>query len=141
MMVRLLRRTLPVLLVATLAAIGYDAWFFYSRWRDRRDAERMRQAAESERARETLEMLGGGQLKILSFYASPAAIRRGEHADLCYGVNGAKSVRLDPAGEALHPSLSRCIQVAPVKTTNYRLVAVDASGRTASQSFTLTVKP
>ena len=139
-MVAQLRKALPFLLLATIAAFAYDAWVFYSRWHARREAEQQQRAAESERARETLDLLGGGRLKILSFYASPGVIRRGQHADLCYGVNGARSLRLEPPVAELHPSLSRCVQVAPAKTTRYQLVADDGRGHTATQSFTLQVQ-
>src|SRR5258707_9415796 len=124
----LLRKALPFLTVAIFAAAAYDGWFFYSRWRDAHETERTTQAMEVEEARRTIDMLGGGRLKILNFYASPAAIRRGEHANICYGVNGAKSVRIEPPVEELHPAMSHCLQVSPSRSTEYKLVAEDSSG-------------
>jgi len=85
-------------------------------------------------------MLGGGQLKILNFYASPATIRRGERASICYGVFGAKSVRIEPPVESLHPAVSYCWQVSPSRSTEYTLVAEDGSGHSVKQSFVLPVK-
>jgi len=76
----LLRKSLPFLTAGIVAAVAYDGWLFYSRWRDAREAERERREMETDAARRTIEMLGGGQLKILHFLASPGVIRRGEHA-------------------------------------------------------------
>ena len=84
-------------------------------------------------------MLGGGQLKILSFYASPGVIRRGEKTNLCYGVYGAKTVRIEPPIEELHPAVAHCLQVSPATTTQYKLIAEDASGHSVSQSAVLRV--
>jgi hypothetical protein len=140
-MVSLLRKALPYLTVATIIAAAYDGWFFYSRWRDARESREAAKAHESEEARRTIDMLGGGQLKILSFYPSPAAIRRGDHANICYGVYGAKSVRIDPPVEELHPAVAHCLQVTPSRSTEYRLVAEDGSGHSASQRFVLRVAP
>jgi hypothetical protein len=108
-----------------LAAVAYDGWVFYSRWSDARQAERNQQETEAVDARKTLNMLGGGSLKILSFYATPGAIRRGDHASLCFGVIGAQNVRMEPAIATLYPALSYCLQVSPAKDTEYRLIAED----------------
>lgn len=140
-MVTQLRKLMPYLFVATLAAVAYDGWFFFSRWRDNREAERLSRVAEAEAARKTIDMMGGGQLKIANFYASPSTIRRGQHANLCYGVYGAKSVRIQPAVEELHPAISRCFPVSPEKSTEYQLVAQDASGHTTTRELTLQVVP
>ena len=140
-MIPLLRKALPYLTVATIIAAAYDGWFFYSRWRDAREWKAVSKAQESEAARRTIDMLGGGQLKILNFYPNPAAIRRGDHANICYGVYGAKSVRIEPPVEALHPAVAHCLQVTPSRSTEYRLVAEDGSGHSASQRFVLRVAP
>ncbi len=137
----LLRRAIPFLTAILLAAVAYDAWVFYSRWSSSRQAERTEQAKKAADARQTLNALGGGGLKILTFYAAPGAIRRGDHASLCYGVAGAQSVRVEPAIEALHPALSYCLQVAPERDTQYKLIAQDAAGHTATVSVTLQVVP
>jgi hypothetical protein len=85
-------------------------------------------------------MLGGDQLKILDFYAAPPEVRRGQVTSICFGVNGAKKVRLDPPiVEDLHPSLSRCFQIKLSDDTEYKLTAEDATGRTVTQSITIRV--
>jgi len=137
----LIRKALPFLTAVILVAAAYDGSLFYSRWRDAREAERRSQAKEAEEARRTIDLLGGGQLKILSFYASASAIRRGDHAMICYGVYGAKSVRMEPPVEELHPALTHCLQVSPSRSTEYKLVADDGAGHTASQSLMVHVTP
>ena len=58
---------------------------------------------------------------------------------LCYGVEDALSVRLDPPVEQLNPGYNRCFQVTPTETTTYRFVAEGAGGSTASQSVKVAV--
>src|ERR1700692_4158560 len=104
----LARRLLPWLGVMVLAAAIYDGAVFYSRWSANRSAARGLAAKEIERDRKVVEMAGGNSLKILSFYATPGTIRPGQHANLCYGVNEAKTVRLDPPVEQVWPALTHC---------------------------------
>ena len=137
--VSLLRRLLPFFTVVLLAAIAYDGWVFYSRWSSTRQAELAQREKDAAGAQKTLDLLGGGGLKILSFYATPGAIHPGEHASLCYGVTGAQSVRLEPAIEELHPALSYCMQVSPAKDTEYKLFAQDAAGHSVTSGVTIRV--
>ncbi len=132
---------LPFLTIGLLAAVAYDGWVFYSRWSYARQAERIRQEKEAVAARKALDMLGGGSLKVLSFYATPGAIRRGDHANLCFGVIGAQSVRMEPAIATLHPALSYCLQVSPARDTEYKLIAEDGAGRSATSTVTIRVIP
>jgi hypothetical protein len=132
---------LPFLTIALLAVVAYDGWVFYSRWNYARQAERNQQEKEAVDARKALDMLGGGSLKILSFYATLGAIRRRDHASPCFGVTGAQSVRMEPAIEALHPALSYCLQVSPTKDTDYRLIAADGAGHSATSTVILRVIP
>lgn len=78
--------------------------------------------------------------KITQFYASPAAVRPGDHSLLCYGVESAESVSLTPEVEAIKPSLSRCIEVRPKATTEYVLSAASSAGQTKSRTV-VTVDP
>jgi len=132
-----IRRILPFLSVAILIGILYDGFVFYSRWSEDRKAERVRAAKESEEAHRTLDLIG--HLKIVSFYAYPAAIERGQTTSVCYGVIGAKSVRLEPSLGPAQPALSRCLQASPRADTEYRLIAADDSGHTVSQNITVKV--
>lgn len=135
-----LRKVLPYTTAGVVLAALYPAWVFTSRWNDNR---RIEQAAAAQRAkfdREITELYGSGRLKILSFYASPGWIRRGEKALVCYGVVNARTVRLDPAVERVWPSASRCFAVMPDRETRYTLTAEDAQGHTATESFVLQMR-
>lgn len=136
-----LRRAAPYLTVAAILAVAYDGWIFYSRWNYIRDAKRAEARQQAEDARRTLELLGGDHLKIIAFYASPGAIRRGQRSLICYGVNAAERVRMEPPVEQLHPALSRCFQVSPLRDTDYKLIAEDRAGHTVTQSLTVRVVP
>ncbi len=135
----LLRKVLPFTALAVLIAALYVGWTFYSRANDARRAEQQVKDKQIADAQHTVDVLGGRNLKILMFYAMPGAIRRGGHANVCFGVNEAKSVRLDPPVEELHPAMSHCFQVSPAKTTEYKLTAEDGKGHSVSQSFELQV--
>lgn len=78
--------------------------------------------------------------RITHFYISPAAIEAGQEAFLCYGVENARSVRLQPPVEALRPAYSRCIQVSPRRDTRYTLIAEGADGREVSLSAEVKVQ-
>jgi len=80
------------------------------------------------------------EVKVVGFYATPDVMRQGEKADLCYGVDNAKSVRLDPPVERVWPSVGRCFEVTPLRDTRYTLIPEDADGHTAVQSLTVRVK-
>jgi hypothetical protein len=80
-------------------------------------------------------------VRILNFYASAPNVAVLEHELLCYGVENAKSVWLEPPRQELSASLSRCVEVEPKQTTTYTLTAEDAAGRRATQQVTVTVGP
>ncbi len=80
-------------------------------------------------------------VKIGQFYTAPTHIGRGERAQVCYGVDGAAKVRLDPAVEEIWPAMSHCVEVHPNKTTTYRLTAVDSAGHSVTREATLKVGP
>lgn len=135
----LLRKLLPYTSLLVLIALGYAAWTFWSRHEEN---QRLEQAAKNDEARRDAEVtrtLGGDSLKILTFYASPAKVARGEKALVCYGVSNARSVRIEPRIEDIKPAISRCLEVHPKADTEYKLTAVDAKGKEAVQSFTLHV--
>jgi hypothetical protein len=124
-------------------ALLVTAWTFFSRWYQSRGLE-TREKAQEQRQRESdrlaLEQFGGKELAIQNFYATPAAVRRGQSVQLCYGVANAKTVRLEPQPNPVWPSYSRCVDVTPSKTTTYTLTIADASGNTKSQSIEVQVR-
>jgi hypothetical protein len=126
--------------LVAIVALLYVGWFFLSRRQENRDA--VQRAADQKRAADqrSVEFLGGDRFDILSFYASPGIIRRGDSAKLCYGVSNAKSVRLDPPAGEVWPSYSRCLNVSPQKTTSYTLTAEDSTGNTKTSTLRLEVR-
>jgi hypothetical protein len=136
----LLRKLLPYLTVVLGIVAIYDGVTFYQRWRGIRD-DLDRQATEQQQeAKKTIDSLGGDQLKILLFYASPGSIRPGESTSMCYGVNAAKKLTITPAvGTDVYPTYNRCFQVSPKTTTSYTLTAEDATGKTAEAKVQIKV--
>ena len=129
------------ILVIVAAVVG---WILYSRWQENRDLEykaaQQKAAKEHDADEKTIDTLGGNRFEIISFYASPGIIRRGDSAQLCYGVSNTKNVRLDPPVESVWPSYNRCFDISPAKDTTYTLTADDGNGNSKSASFTLRVQ-
>jgi hypothetical protein len=126
-------------LVVVLAGI-YLYWDHYSRWRTNQAMIQRLKAPVAERDRAFVEAYGRG-IKILSFYAVPSTIRRGETAQLCYSVANAESVRIEPPPvEGIWPSFSRCVAVMPQADTNYRFIAKDEQGNSKTADLTVKVR-
>ncbi len=79
-------------------------------------------------------------VRILQFYAEPV-VAKGETTKLCYGVENAATLKLDPPVERVWPAVARCFPVSPEKATRYTLTAVDAQGRQVSQTVDIRVGP
>ena len=125
----------------TLLVVG---WIMFSRWQgnlaiERRSREEKSQK-QSESDRLALEQLGGKELAIQHFYASPGAIHKGDSVQLCYGVANAKTVTLEPQTESVWPSYARCVNASPAKTTTYTLTIADAAGNKQTQSLQVSVE-
>jgi hypothetical protein len=120
------------------------AWIFLSRWQENLSIERRSREEKSRKQLEddrvALEQLGGKELAIQSFYASPGAIHKGESVQLCYGVANAKTLKLEPQPNAVWPSYARCVSVSPAKSTTYTLTISDASGNTKTQSVQVKIE-
>ncbi|HEX4542269.1 MAG TPA: hypothetical protein VH114_03800, partial [Candidatus Acidoferrum sp.] len=114
------------------------------RWEENRSiesrAKQERTQKQLEEDRATLEQMGGKELAIQNFYATPGSIRRGETVQLCYGVANAKTVTLEPQSNPVWPSYSRCVDVTPAETTIYTLTIADAAGHTKSQTLEVKVR-
>ncbi len=119
-------------------------WILFSRWQENRGIEKRakeeRTQKQQEQDRITLEQLGGKELAIQNFYASPGAIRRGETVQLCYGVANAKTVKLEPQSNPVWPSYSRCVDLTTSKSTTYTLTIADAAGNTRKQTLEVKVR-
>ena len=118
-------------------------WILFSRWWGNRALEKrvLEQRTEKQREddRAVLERMGGKELAIQSFYATPGEVRRGQSVQLCYGVANAKTVTLEPQPNPVWPSYSRCVDVSPTKTTTYTLTIADASGHSLAKTLQVTV--
>jgi hypothetical protein len=129
-----------VLVVALLAVV----FVMFSRWQDSRNLERQaaqeRAQKQHEQDRMAVEQLGGKEFAILSFYASPTVIQRGESAQLCYGVANAKTVKLEPQTQPVWPSVAHCVDVSPSKSTTYTLTMEDGGGHSQSQDVEVKVR-
>ena len=137
-------KILRVTSIGVVIAAIYAGSVLLYRWEQNRDyqAKQRQQAAAAQRAedQESLETMGGTQFKILSFYAMPGEIRRGESVQMCYGVANAQTVKITPdIGRPMWPSLTRCIHIEPKKTTTYTLTAEDGEGKSKSVSLTIQV--
>jgi hypothetical protein len=130
-----------IVLSIAILAVG---WIFFSRWQENRDIDRRTAEARAQKQRESdraaLEQLGGKDLEIQSFYASPGVVHHGESTQLCYGVANAKTVKLEPQSNPVWPSYSRCVDVSPKKDTVYTLTVADAAGNTKSQTVEVKVR-
>ena len=133
----------PLLYSSILIALAvlYAAGVFLSRRQENRSIERKAEERKREEDRRTVEFMGGNRLEIQNFIASPGVIRRGETAQICYGVANAKTVTLEPpAKDSVWPSYSRCVNVAPEKTTKYTLTVEDGQGRKETATLAVQVR-
>ena len=82
-----------------------------------------------------------GPPKIASFSVSPSAIPANGQAQLCYEVENADSVRIEPSIGERKPASKECLSVTPSETVIYTLTAFAADGKSTSQQITLNVEP
>jgi cbb3-type cytochrome oxidase subunit 3 len=136
----------PLLYTSTLLLIAlvYVGGTFYMRREQNREIEK--RAADAAAAKErtndaqTVEQLGGTEFKILNFYATPGLVHPNETVQLCYGVSNAKTVKLEPQTNFVWPSVSRCVDVNPKKTTDYTLTIEDGNGNSKTSTLTVLVR-
>jgi hypothetical protein len=104
----------------------------------RLEAEDRQRKAEVNRA--IVQRYGGGDLKLLMFYANPPQVAAGGKSLLCYGVANASTVTIEPAVQGVSPSLSRCVEVRPTESITYTLIATGGSGSKATREVKVTVR-
>lgn len=78
-------------------------------------------------------------MKITQFYATPNQVTPGGRALLCYGVEFASTVKIEPYPEKLPVAVSKCVEVFPKQTQSYKLTATGRDGKTVEQTVPLTV--
>jgi type II secretory pathway pseudopilin PulG len=139
------RKILRYTPIAILITALYAVFVLWARRSDNRAVEvrAQVQAAAERRAEDqrSLDNMGGTQFDILGFYATPGLIHHGDSAELCYGVANAQSVKIEPeTSRAMWPSVSRCIEITPKKTTTYTLTADDGHGDIKTATLTIEVR-
>jgi hypothetical protein len=133
-----MRRIAIVTGAVTAIAFANLAWV----WLARHDSNlRLERRLDARRHTALLNSSSASRVKITQFYATSAEITDNDHATICYGVEDARSVRLEPAVATLSPALTRCFWVEPRQDTTYRLTAEGDAGDADQSSFRLRVKP
>jgi hypothetical protein len=80
-----------------------------------------------------------GAAKITQFRATPEFMPKGIPGKLCYGVENATKVAINPPLEDLLPATERCIDISPVQTTIYTLTAWGPDGAEATKEVEVRV--
>jgi hypothetical protein len=123
----------------TAIAVVYVSWVFLARYWSHHNTTPVKDEEQARRNAEFARTYGGTQVKILQFYAREGNLTQGSPTVLCYGVLNARAVRITPAVDGVSPALSRCVEVSPIKDTQYTLTAEGNDGHTVSESFMLQV--
>lgn len=136
-----LRKLLPLTTAGVLIAALYVAWTFYSRHQSEIAAQQAAAAKEQARRERTVSaVFGSGEILFSTFSADSGLLRPGQHTQLCYGLENAKTVKLDPPIAQIKPSYRNCLEIAPKTTTTYTITADDGKGHTKSESLTVRVQ-
>ena len=78
-------------------------------------------------------------VRITQFYSTFAQVGRGETALVCYGVENATAVLLEPPRHELSAAVARCVEVSPTADTTYKLTARGADGRAVTRELKVRV--
>jgi hypothetical protein len=77
--------------------------------------------------------------RITQLYTASAQVARGERALVCYGVENARTVWMEPPRQELSAALSRCVEVFPQADTTYKLTAEGPDGKAVTRELKVTV--
>lgn len=136
-----LRRLLPYTTAAVVIAAIYAGVTLYSRYRDQVEEQKKIEDRKAALDRKVVAAYGGEQLTILTFAAEPPVVAPGGRVLLCYGVNNAITVKIEPDVPPIKPAVTHCLEVHPKRTTRYTLTAEDAKGNRKEQGLTIQVRP
>jgi len=78
------------------------------------------------------------KVQITGFYTSPGAIPKGGTGNLCYGVESASKVELDPPVAEVWPAQTRCFEIKASGPSKYTLKAIGADGQTDVKTIDIT---
>jgi hypothetical protein len=134
-----MRRLGVVLRLVLAVVLAQLAWT----WVQRHDSDlRLRRFLSGRHASPSRSASNSGtSARIVQFYARDAEIVEGERDLVCYGVENARSVKLDPPIEKVSPALVRCFFVEPKADTFYTLFAEGADGSRDEATFAIRVRP
>ena len=135
-----LRRLLPYTTLALILAAAYTGSTFYARYSAAQLAIQKAREKEALENRKVLDRFGGGKLKVLSFYTAPEKASAGERVLVCFSVVNASEVSILPEIEPVQPSISRCLETHPQKSTVFTLKARDASGAEVTQTTSVEIR-
>jgi type IV pilus biogenesis protein CpaD/CtpE len=76
-----------------------------------------------------------GTARITQFYTTSGQVAKGEKALVCYGVENASSVWMEPPRQELSAALARCVEVFPEVETTYKLTAQGADGNPVTREL------
>jgi hypothetical protein len=138
--VNFLRRILPFTTAAVVIAAIYAGVTMYSRYRDAAEEQKKIDDRNAALDRKVTETYGGDRLTILTFAAEPPVVSPGGRVLLCYGVNNATMVKIEPDAPPIKPAVTHCLEVFPKRTTRYTLTAEDAKGNKKEQALTIQVR-
>ncbi|MBZ5617681.1 MAG: hypothetical protein LAQ69_02930 [Acidobacteriia bacterium] len=113
-------------------------------WIERHNGDlRMAHTLEARHSRGSLadQNDSGTAVRITQFYAISGEMTDADRNTICYGVENAKTVRMEPPIETLWPTATRCFWAEPRQDTTYKLIADGFDGSQASASFQVRVKP
>jgi hypothetical protein len=79
-------------------------------------------------------------VKIVNVNISAAHVKPGEPVTICYTVENARSVTIDPPGFRGGPETKNCANHQPVSTTTYVIVATGAEGDRDEERVTVKVR-
>jgi len=77
--------------------------------------------------------------RITQFYTTSGQVAKGEKALVCYGVENASSVWMEPPRQELSAALARCVEVFPEADTTYKLTAQGSDGKPVSRELQVRV--
>ena len=133
------RRTSTPFVIASIAvSVLFLGWVLFTRGPAITHTDTV-SPQSTQRNADTVAYYGNGQLKVLSFYASPTEVRRGSRALVCYGVSNATEVRIEPVAGETWPSTGRCMEITAAKDTEYKMIARDSAGHEETRTLNLHV--
>ena len=77
--------------------------------------------------------------RITQFYTMSGQVAKGEKALMCYGVENASSVWMEPPRQELSAALARCVEVFPEADTTYKLTAQGPDGKPVTRELKVAV--